>query len=183
MDRPRRRPVPAPFRVNVDVAAAKRGCLTCEAFLHSAPLSARLRRAGPSGPWPRSDAEARAHGLLRNAACVSDQARAGRERGQLGDSGAAAYRALTGGSPPGGASARSARPHPQAGSPSRNVHSMTATARTGQARPPRAGHSPAAQRSQSRSYVLATLRALHLDSDIPRQDPAPIRRTREDRGS
>lgn len=26
-----------------------------------------------------------------------------------------------------------------------------------------------AQRSQSRSYVLATLRALHLDSDLPRQ--------------
>jgi len=42
-------------------------------------------------------------------------------------------------------------------------------------RPPRAGHCAAAQRSQSRSYVLAALRALHLDSDLPRQNPAPIR--------
>jgi hypothetical protein len=46
-------------------------------------------------------------------------------------------------------------------------------------RPPRAGHSLAAQRSQARSYVLASLRALHLASDLPRQDPAPIGRTEQ----
>jgi hypothetical protein len=34
----------------------------------------------------------------------------------------------------------------------------------------RAGQPNAAQRSQSRSYVLAALRALHRDSDLPRQD-------------
>jgi hypothetical protein len=36
--------------------------------------------------------------------------------------------------------------------------------------PPAPGEPNAAQRSQSRSYVLAALRALHLDSDLPRQD-------------
>jgi hypothetical protein len=33
-----------------------------------------------------------------------------------------------------------------------------------------AGHPVAAQRSPSRSYVLASLRALHFDTDLPRQD-------------
>jgi hypothetical protein len=43
------------------------------------------------------------------------------------------------------------------------------------ARPPRAGHPVAAQRSHSRPYVLAWLQALHFDADLPGQDPAPIR--------
>ena len=76
-----------------------------------------------------------------------------------------------------GAAARSARPHPQAASPRRDAHPMAATRAILPGRPPRAGHSLAAQRSPSRSYVLAALRALHLDSDLPRQDPAAIGRT------
>jgi uncharacterized membrane protein len=39
----------------------------------------------------------------------------------------------------------------------------------------RAGHPVAAQRSPSRSYVLAALRALHLDADPPRQYPGTYR--------
>src|SRR6266516_4656929 len=44
-------------------------------------------------------------------------------------------------------------------------------------RPPRAGTSCRRERSPSWSYVLASLRALHLDGDLPRQESAPSGRT------
>jgi len=86
-------------------------------------------------------------------------------------------RCWTGGSPPGAA------PPPGQHARTRRQAVPAVTLPDGRdrenrpGRPPRARHSLAAQRSPSRSYVLAALRALHLDTDLPRQDPAPIRRT------
>jgi hypothetical protein len=89
--------------------------------------------------------------------------------GLLGDSGAAACPRPASGSPPvaGAAAAPMPRTRRQAAPAATFPQRRASTKRPG--RPPRAGQSLTVQRSPSRSYVLAALRALHLDTDLPRQ--------------
>jgi hypothetical protein len=89
----------------------------------------------PSRPalagFGRGNASA-SRGIARSG--VRTIADAGRGRGQLAESGAGGLPRPPGRKPSGrGAATRSARPHPQAGTPRRNAHPMTATARTGPA--------------------------------------------------
>lgn len=70
-------------------------------------------------------------------------------------------------------------PHPQPRrfSPLRTLGDR----RTRAARPSSSRRAPCRRESSlSRSYVLATLRALRLDCDLPRQRPAAIRDTQDD---
>jgi hypothetical protein len=90
--------------------------------------------------------------------------------GLLGDSGAAACPRPMGGSPPvaGAAAGRLAR-YRQAGSTGPQRSSSAVPARMAG---PSSGRRAVChrERSPSRSCVLAALRALHIDTDLPRQD-------------
>jgi hypothetical protein len=89
--------------------------------------------------------------------------------GLLGDSGAAACPGLWAVAHRPGRRRRAAAPHPQAGGTGRNE---PAARRPHGLAGPSSGRRAVShrERSPSRSYVLAALRALHLDSDLPRQD-------------
>ena len=96
---------------------------------------------------------------------------AGRVGGPLADPGAAGKPRPTGGSPPGAAPPPVGRPAPAAGRfpPLRRCGDRAHARLTGPSDSRRA--SSRHERSPSRSYVLAALRALHLDTDLSRQDP------------
>lgn len=144
---------------------------------------ARLRRARPSGPGRTRAVGAgstRSDALKRSGECRTV---GGRDRGESRRSWRGSLaRCLSRDSAPARAAARTAvTPHPPPARPPAVTHPQRPRLHRWQGRPPRAGHPKAAQRSQSRSYVLAALRALHLDSDLPRQNPAPISRTNQTR--